>query len=362
MNIIEPTLLLDRTKCLNNIRAMAEKARLNNLIFRPHFKTHQSREIGNWFRKFGVEQITVSSLGMAEYFAAEGWQDITVAFPANLREIERTNRLAGQIRLNLLVESVEAVQFLKRRLRHRVKVFIKIDSGYHRTGISPENSTAIESILQKIDSADLLQFAGFLTHAGHSYRATSRAEILQVHQQSVSMMRRLKKRYGSRYPELVLSVGDTPTCSVAEDFTGIDEIRPGNFMFYDLTQWRIGSCRPEQIAVAVACPAVAKHPERSEVVLYGGAVHFSKEFLLMPEGEKNFGYLVDFGENGWEAPQRCCYLKSLSQEHGILHTCPTHLEKIQVGGLVGILPVHSCLTANLMKSYLTLEGERIERL
>ena len=30
--------------------------------------------------------------------------------------------------------------------------------------------------------------------------------------------------------------------------------------------------------------------------------------------------------------------------------------------LLGIIPVHSCLTANLMKGYVTLEGERIDHM
>ena len=36
------------------------------LSFRPHFKTHQSAEIGSWFRDFGVTRITVSSRESAD--------------------------------------------------------------------------------------------------------------------------------------------------------------------------------------------------------------------------------------------------------------------------------------------------------
>lgn len=51
--IIKPTLLIDEKKCFKNIREIAEKARRHSLIFRPHFKTHQLHEIGNWFREEG---------------------------------------------------------------------------------------------------------------------------------------------------------------------------------------------------------------------------------------------------------------------------------------------------------------------
>lgn len=68
-------------------------------------------------------------------------------------------------------------------------------------------------------------------------------------------------------PDLLFSIGDTPSCSIAEAFPPpIDEIRPGNFIFYDLFQVSLGACRDEDIAAAVACPVISKHPERQEML------------------------------------------------------------------------------------------------
>lgn len=39
-HIIKPTLILDEDKVRIYIHAMAEKARLSNVLFRPHIKTH----------------------------------------------------------------------------------------------------------------------------------------------------------------------------------------------------------------------------------------------------------------------------------------------------------------------------------
>ncbi|HHE37598.1 MAG TPA: alanine racemase, partial [Candidatus Cloacimonetes bacterium] len=103
LKITRPTLILDKQKCLNNIKFMVEKGKKNNLKFRPHFKTHQSSIIGNWFRDFGVKSITVSSVGMAEYFAENGWKDITIAFPFNLLEMDKINELAAKIYLHILI-------------------------------------------------------------------------------------------------------------------------------------------------------------------------------------------------------------------------------------------------------------------
>ncbi len=86
MQISQPTLLVDEKKCKENIYRMLKKAKSHKLIFRPHFKTHQSLEIGKWFKELGTNKITVSSLKMAEYFS-EQFEDITVAFPLNILEI-----------------------------------------------------------------------------------------------------------------------------------------------------------------------------------------------------------------------------------------------------------------------------------
>jgi D-serine deaminase-like pyridoxal phosphate-dependent protein len=124
-------------------------------------------------------------------------------------------------------------------------------------------------------------------------------------------------------------------------------------------QYSLGSCNLEDIAVAVACPVVTKSVPRNEVVIYGGAIHFSKDFLYKSNGERIYGYVVKLEERSWSKPIAGAYLANLSQEHGIIRAPKEFVEEVKAGDTLAILPVHSCLTANLMKGYLTLEGEGI---
>lgn len=362
MKITSPTMVLDKVKCLKNIERMVKKAKEHNLEFRPHFKSHQSVEIGGWFRDFGVRAITVSSLRMADYFASGGFDDITVAFPANLNEMGLINDLAKKISLNLLVESAETAAALGRGLDSRVGVFIKVDTGYGRTGIAVRDFQTVERVADEIGKSPKLCFKGFLTHAGHSYSAKTTGEILAIHSKSVSQMFELKDFFVERWPDAEISVGDTPCCSLAADFPGVTEIRPGNFVFYDTMQLGLGSCTHDQIAVALACPVVAKHADRNSLVIHGGAVHLSKESLTAPTGERRFGLMVRLGEEGWSAPVPDALVVGLSQEHGVLSVPEDEFQRIKVGEIIGILPVHSCLTANLMRGYLTLSGEIVDHM
>ncbi len=362
MKITTPTLLLDEAKCRANMERMVARAGRLGVRLRPHFKTHQSRVVGGWFRDLGISTITVSSVEMAAYFADSGFTDISIAFPINLLEIPRVDELARRVQINCLVESVEAARALDTGIQGEVGVFVKVDTGYHRTGILSDNVNDIEAVLGIINVTTQLGLKGLLTHAGHSYTADSRQKILDIHLDSTARMRALKERYSPRWSDLELSIGDTPTCSLADDFSGIDEIRPGNFVFYDIMQSGFGSCGMDDVAIALACPVVAKHASRNEVVVYGGAVHLSKEYVVDANGDKCFGLAVELGARGWSSPIEGARVVSLSQEHGVIAMGTNLFNQLNVGDTIGILPVHACLTANLMKGYVTLEGETIDHL
>jgi D-serine deaminase-like pyridoxal phosphate-dependent protein len=308
-----------------------------------------------------VEKITVSSLRMAEYFANDHWRDITVAFPVNLLEIDLINRLAAYIQLNLLVEGVESVQFLERHLRHRVQLFIKVDVGTHRTGVDIDDHSRLERIIGRIANSRYAAFAGFLAHAGHSYQEHSAAGILAVQDSYLPKLRALGEKFFGGFPDALISIGDTPSCSMLGSFSGAGEIRPGNFVFYDVMQANIGSCTVRDVAVALACPVVAVHPERQEIVVYGGGVHFSKDRLLRPDGSADYGWMVEWTAQGWQLPEGDVpFLRALSQEHGIVKAGKPWIDTVKPGDILGFLPIHSCMTADLMKSYRTLDGEHIE--
>ncbi len=358
--ITKPTLLLDEPIVRRNIARMATKARRSGVRFRPHFKTHQSAEIGGWFRQEGVTAVTVSSVDMAVYFAQHGWDDILIAFPVNLRQLAELNQLAEQVTLHLLLESVEAAERLSAGLRHDVHIWLKIDVGYHRTGLDWQDRAAITAVAQTVHALPRLHLAGLLTHAGYGYKEGGAAEAQAVYQQMVARMNAVRDGLREAGLETAVSIGDTPTGSLIAQFDGVDEIRPGNFVFYDVMQVEIGACRPEDIAVAVACPIVAKHADRRQIVVYGGAVHLSKERLVARDGQVTYGRIARPTAAGWQILPPANFVAAMSQEHGIIQADEALFEQAQIGDLLLVLPVHSCLTANLLKRYLTLDGRWIE--
>jgi D-serine deaminase-like pyridoxal phosphate-dependent protein len=355
--IKRPTLLLDESKCRENIRKMAEKARSSGVIFRPHFKTHQSIEIGNWFREEGVTSITVSSVTMAKHFADHGWKDITIAFPVNVREADEIADLAESIDLNLLISNPDQAEILRADKRINAGYFIKIDSGYNRSGIEWNDRDQILRMLDVLSKNSRLRFRGFLTHSGNTYKARSKSDVIDIYNDTLTKLNSLRSVYQEK---ILLSTGDTPSCSIIEDFSGFDEIRPGNFVFYDLTQYLIGSCDFDRIAVAVACPVVEKNLKRHEIIIYGGGVHLSKDTIALTNGKIVFGKALLLNDRGWVPLSDQDFLRSLSQEHGIIEASDELFKNMNVGDLLAIIPVHSCMTADVLKSYLTLDDKVID--
>lgn len=361
LNITRPTLLLDEAKMLANLDRMLQKAQRTGTELVPHFKTHQSREIAGLFRARGVDRISVSSVKMAEYFAQNGWKDITVAFPLNPLEVDALNVLLEQgVKLTVLVADPAVIQHVAGRFKQTVNVLVEVDAGYGRSGLKATRVDLFEQVLKALTNDESLRFYGLYCHPGNTYQANSIDDIRQIWKESIEKLLELKNTLG--LSECVIRMGDTPGCTVVEDMQGVDEMGPGNFIFYDLVMNYLNVCDETDIAVAVACPVVAKYADRNQIVVHGGAVHFSKDHLFDANEQKFFGEMVILQERGWSSIISEARLTSLSQEHGVLSVDDETFEAIEIGDVLGFLPIHSCLTANLLKSYLTLDGKRYEHM
>lgn len=348
--IKRPTLVVDTAKVRRNAVRMMGRAKRNGVRFRPHLKTHQSRIIGRLFRDLGVRTGTVSSVEMARLFADDGWNDLTIAFPANLREIPEMDELAGRIRLGLLADNPVTVRALSEGLRHPVELWIKIDVGSRRCGIEAGDQAGLRAVSEAVRESPNLRLAGVLTHDSRTYGVRGEEAVGRLFREGRDALLSAKAFLASEgWKDLLASFGDTPSMSLVEDWSGLDEVRPGNFAYYDLQQYVAGSCSPGDIAAAVACPVVGVYPRRGEAVVYGGAVHLSKQSQAMPDGGTSYGAVFEMRNGAWEGFREGAGVRGITQEHGIVRMRPEDLEALRLGDLLFLCPVHSCLAADLLR-------------
>jgi D-serine deaminase-like pyridoxal phosphate-dependent protein len=355
--ISHPTLVVDRDRVLANLRRMRAKADASGTRFRPHVKSHNSPTIAALYREVGVTAITVSSVEMARRFADAGWDDITIAFPLNLRALPELQRLASVVRLGLLVDSPDAAAALA-RIEAPVDVWLDVDVGYGRTGISWDDGAALTRVLDVAQGSARHRIRGVLTHAGHAYRVPDLPSRVALWAQVVQRMGAARDMLAGHDPALQLdvSVGDTPSCGVVSVFDGADEVRPGNFVFFDMQQYALGSCTSADLALVVACPVVGVYPSRGELVVQGGAIHLSRDVAPGPASGPSHGQLAVMGREGWELlPAEEAHVRGLSQEHGMIRCTHDVLNRVRVGDLVFIVPAHACLAANLIGEFVYLD-------
>ena len=345
-----PALLLDAETLRANLQRMADKAAKLGVRLRPHIKTHKSPQVARLQLERGAQGITVSTLYEARAFAAAGFDDITWAFPLIVPRLREVLVLAGQIDLGVLIDSREAVAALAEQSQ-AMRVYIKVDCGYHRAGVDPRGELVME-LAVRLAEAPRLEFAGILTHAGHSYHRRGREELLQVAHQERDVMVECAERLRDAGLEVpTVSVGSTPTMSVVDDLTGVDEMRPGNYAFYDRSQVVFGACGVADCALTVASTVVSSQPGATRSIVDAGALSLSKDAGPTDLGHRSMGAIfADYGSARLAEDMR---LTGLSQEHG--HVAG-HL---RVGSFVRILPNHSCLTAAQFDEYVVIEGERV---
>jgi len=321
-------------------------------------KTHKCIEAAQLQVAGHFGGITVSTLAEAHYFAEGGFTDITWAFPLPLGRVVEALELTNQIeRFAVVVDHMETLEVLEKEADKRcetVCVYLKLDCGYGRAGVQADDPTAMD-LARRLSESPRINFRGILAHAGHSYDCRTPAEILRVAQEerdnAVLFAERLRHD-GIAVEEV--SVGSTPTMRLVEDLEGVTEIRPGNYVFFDLFQANIGACQIGEIAFSVLSTVVGRYPQRDAIVLDAGALALSKDPGVHPQNPL-FGLLThpETGQAWTEG-----LLGGLSQEHGKVswkgaETMP------QIGDRLRILPNHSCLSAACHPVYYVLRGMEV---
>lgn len=341
-----PCLILDIERVRKNAERVSEIAIRNNVVLRPHIKTHKCIEVAKIATAEHSGAVTTSTLAEIWAFAKHDFKDFTYAMPIESGKFsEAIEIVKSGVKLNLLTDDLETMKELNaaaKKAEISMNVFVKIDCGYHRVGVEPHATEAVE-IPKFINEASNLKFAGILTHAGHSYHARSVEEIAEIAgQERDTMVAHAEKLRGLGIEVPTVSIGSTPTINHVDHLKGIDEIRPGNYIFFDAFQATLGSCGFEDCALTVLAAVTHRNRETKKIVVDAGAVALSKDRGPV-EFDSNCGYgrVLDLG--GRELGSR---IESLSQEHGTFFVKDEEtFNTLKVGSRVRILANHSCLSA-----------------
>lgn len=320
--------------------------------------------------------------------------------PSRTEQLAYLGQKLGSGSISVLVDNVsqlQAARAFKDIAGFQLRVFVKIDTGYHRAGVEV-GSEKFKRLIAKIldeESRGTVDLLGFYSHAGHSYGGDS---VLSAMKLLIVELEGLEKaaNYASaardhapRSQKYVLSVGATPTATSIENMlegsapaespmggeiaklkavierihaTYAIEIHAGVYPFLDMQQLATQASpsaapgNPEHdtsglstddIALTIMAEVVSVYESRDcpEALIAAGSLALGRDPCKPYSG---WGIVSDWGmptnngegRSGWQVGR-------ISQEHGILtkdSQRESHeLADLKIGRKVRVWPNHACV-------------------
>jgi len=339
-----PIVLVDVMQ--RNIERMQAFGTEHGLDVRPHVKTHKCLEVGRRQVKAGAVGITAGNVGEAEVFAAAGFDDIFLAYPVwpSGTKGERIRRLAQTVRLRVGTDSLAAIDALADAMVEepdRLQVVVEIDCGARRSGAPAE---AAGGLARAARNRGLVS-AGVYTYPGHGSAGPDFRE-LAARDQEAALMAAVRSLGDVGITADVVSAGSTPTVAFS---TGapITEIRPGEYVFCDLDNTRLGACEEDHVALFLAATVVSDWVP-DQVILDVGTKALGRE------GNPQKGY--------GGVPAKKAVLTKLNEYHGFL-ALPAGEPRPSVGTVVPVVPNHVCPAVASFEEFVVTdsEGTTLER-
>ncbi|KAF7289881.1 Calcium ATPase transmembrane domain M-containing protein [Mycena indigotica] len=380
-----PAFVIDRAVFRKNCTRMLANAKIWGASLRTHLKTHKTVEGARLQLDEGelkTHAVVVSTL-------MEAWQvvqgglvkdgtvnDILYGLPVGVNKIADLSDLWDEVAkdgavVRLMVDHRDQIKCLEefekvRATPRRWSVFVKIDGGQRRAGVSTASDSFVPFLKTLFDSPAISVY-GFYIHAGNAYASTTITEASSFLSSEVNAV---NDAAGIALPILassvnahlytspfVLSVGSTPTAHAAtpdstvraavSTLNGSLELHAGNYPMNDLQQKHTTLISDEHIAQRVLATVVSHYPGRGssgsdEALCDAGCIAMSKD--TGPSG--GFGDIVG-------RPWR---LGRMSQEHGILTPTEAGAVAPKVGEMVEIVGQHACLIAAAYPWYYVVEN------
>jgi D-serine deaminase-like pyridoxal phosphate-dependent protein len=220
-----------------------------------------------------------------------------------------------------------------------------MDVGFGRCGLGNENDllalARVTAELPRLEFNGLMFFPGHFT-VGPERRAVLRAEVNDFLDRALETFAR------AELPLSLVSGGSTPTAYESNLFHGVNEVRPGMYIFNDRTTAGIQAASLNDCAlsvvVTVVSTAVSKH-----AIVDGGSKTFSSDRYQAEDGV-GFGLVREDHD---------AVIERLSEEHGHLNIARSQ-RRYRVGDRLSIIPNHVCTTLNMHDEVYGVRGEQVE--
>jgi len=228
-----------------------------------------------------------------------------------------------------------------------IGILAEVDVGLGRVGVAP--GEPLIQLAKDIQSLPNLRFEGITFYPGHikDLDATGQQALTALS----DLLGAILADFRTAGIELtIVSGGSTPTLFRSHEIAGLNEIRPGTYIFNDINTVRSRACELEDCAASVHATVVST-ARPGQMIIDGGSKTFSSDRLGVA-GEVTFGHVV-------EEPAARVY--KLMEEHGFIDLTNTSTT-FRPGDRVRIIPNHICVAVNLHEKVYGIRGDTVEEI
>jgi D-serine deaminase-like pyridoxal phosphate-dependent protein len=211
-------------------------------------------------------------------------------------------------------------------------VLAEVDVGLGRVGVTPGQE--LVQLAQDIARLPGLTFEGIAFFPGHVRKIDEQG--LAALQQVGMLIQQIRDDFRRAGLEArIISGGSTPTLFHSHEMPGLNEIRPGTYIYNDMNTVRSGACLLDDCAASILVTVVST-ARPGQMIIDGGSKTFSSD-LPMNASERTFGYVVGTPD---------CVFRNMNEEHGFIDIRHAG-QPFTVGDRVRIVPNHICPAVNL---------------
>jgi D-serine deaminase-like pyridoxal phosphate-dependent protein len=341
-----PALVVDLDIFERNLNRVAGYARDHNLRLRPHAKTHKAIWIGRRQLDLGAAGLTCAKVTEAEVMMAAEPHDLLLAYPILGRaKLEHLMGLARRTRVTVALDSEEAARGLSDAATEEIGVLAEFDAGLGRVGVAP--GEPLVALARTIESLPHLRFEGITFYPGHIKNLDK--EGLAALARVSEMLQGILADFARAGIEVkIVSGGSTPALFHSHQIAGLNEIRPGTYVFNDINTVRSGGCAMEDCAASMLATVVST-ARPGHMIIDGGSKTFSSD-RPVNSADVTFGHIV-------EAPD--ARFHKMNEEHGFVDLAGGRA--FRIGDRVHVIPNHICVAINLHEKIYGLRGDAVER-
>jgi len=226
-----------------------------------------------------------------------------------------------------------------------ISVLAETDVGLGRVGVPPGEIVGLAKLIAALPG---LRFRGIAFYPGH-IKQMDDAGSTALHTVSSVVESMLADLRRAGFEAEIVSGGSTPTLWHSHCVKGLNEVRPGTYIFNDRNTIASGACTMEECAASILATVVSTSV-RDQFIIDGGSKTFSSDGLSGAP-EPTWGHVV-------EAPE--AVFTKMNEEHGYVQLRDA-ASRFKPGDRVRVIPNHVCVAMNLHETVYGVRGDRVEQ-